>query len=93
MLTTATPTLPKDPFKRGIYIYDTVTDVISHDQMINESFLNPDFDLSKIYTQAGLRQLILRINQVFSIALTAKDLGKVTTIGDLCSAVYDKLAK
>jgi acyl carrier protein len=90
MANPATPPLPNDPFQLGLYIYDTVVEMISRDQMISQTFLSADLPLSKVYS-TGFKQLAADIGNEFGIDFSQKDIKAGDTIGDLCSTIYDKI--
>lgn len=84
--------IPDDPFKRAIYVYDKLTDFISHSQMINKSFLTPQRALTDIYNPAGFRQLAGDVSKQFAVQITAAEVKKAATIEGLSLAIVDKLS-
>lgn len=84
--------IPHDPFKLAIYVYDKLTEFISHSQMINKSFLKPQRALSDIYSPAAFRQLADDVSKEFAIKIKAAEVKKSETIEGLSLAVVDKLS-
>jgi hypothetical protein len=84
--------IPDDPFKLAIYVYDKLTDFISHGQMINKTFLKPQRALTDIYAPAAFRQLADDVSKEFAVQITAPEVKKAATIEGLSLAIVDKLS-
>jgi len=85
--------VPNDPFKLAIYVYDKLTDFISHSQMINKTFLRPQRTLADIYAPAAFRQLADDLSKEFGVQITTAEVKKAATIEGLSLALVDKLSK
>ena len=84
--------VPDDPFKLAIYVYDKLTDFISHSQMINKTFLKPQRALMDIYAPAAFRQLADDVSKEFAVRVTVPEVKKAATIEGLSLAIVDKLS-
>ncbi len=88
----ANATIPTDPFKLTLYVYDKLTDFISNSQMISKSFLDPERALADIYNPAAFAQLADELSQEFETKLTTGEVKKSATIEGLCFVIVKKLA-
>jgi hypothetical protein len=85
------PGIPKDPFKRAIYVFYKLTDLISQDQLISKTFLTPKRALTDIYADRGFRQLADDIFKSFAVRLTDAEIRKAETLEGLTLAIIAKL--
>jgi hypothetical protein len=84
--------LPEDPFKRAIYVYDKLTDLISQQQMISKTFLKPKRALTDIYAANAFRQLADDVSKQFGIQISPAEVRKAETLEGLSLAIVDKLS-
>jgi hypothetical protein len=84
--------VPDDPFKRGIYVFDKLTDLISHLQMISKTFLKPKRALRDIYDANAFRQLADDVSKEFGIQISSAEVRKAETLEGLSLAIVDKLS-
>jgi hypothetical protein len=85
--------IPNDPFKLAIYVYDKLTDFISHSQMINKTFLRPQRVVTDIYSKQGFRQLADDLSVEFKVQISATDVRQAETLQDLALTIVDKISK